>query len=134
MITISSDYLGELRTEATHVRSGKTIITDAPIDNNGKGASFSPTDLVCAALTSCMMTIMGIQARKEGYSLEGLSAETTKVMLASPRKIKEIHIVFSWEAPQASGEQIARLKEVACTCPVALSLSPEIEQKVEFHF
>lgn len=134
MVTISSKYLGELRTEAEHLKSGEKIITDAPTDNKGKGQSFSPTDLVCASLTSCMMTIMGIYANTQGFSLEGLVAETTKIMLTSPRKIKAIQVVFKWPEPTASAEDIAKLKELAISCPVALSLSKDLEQQVEFQF
>ena len=104
MPTIKSSYLGNLRTQANHVLSGNALITDAPLDNNGKGEAFSPTDLVCAALGSCMVTIMGIVAERDGISLEGLSWEVTKIMESSPRKIKEIQIDFHW-----SGTPIQRI-------------------------
>lgn len=134
MATISSKYLGDLSTESTHLRSGKALITDAPVDNNGKGESFSPTDLLATALASCMMTIMGIRAEKHGYSLKGLSAEVTKVMHDSPRKVKAIQIVFEWPAPTVSGIALEQLKEAALTCPVALSLSETLQQEVTFKF
>ncbi|NND35186.1 MAG: OsmC family protein, partial [Saprospiraceae bacterium] len=101
---IKSEYLGDLRTSATHIKSGKKIITDAPLDNNGKGEAFSPTDLVAGALTSCMMTIMGIHARKHGYDIDGMSASTEKIMRSEPRAISGIRIIFTWpecEVPQA---------------------------------
>src|SRR3954465_15577963 len=91
---ITTLYKGELRTEATHVKSGNTIITDAPPDNNGRGEAFSPTDLVWAALSSCMMTIMGILAEREAINLTGLTSEVVKVMTSNPRKIAEIQIAF----------------------------------------
>ena len=103
MATISSKYLGDLRTESIHLKSGKVLLTDAPVDNNGKGEAFSPTDLLAAALCSCMMTIMGIKAKKEGYNLEGLSAEVIKVMHDAPRKVKAIKIIFEWPQPTVSG-------------------------------
>ena len=134
MVTIKSSYQGNLRTEATHLKSSNKIITDAPTDNNGKGEAFSPTDLVCASLVSCMMTIMGIRAQKNDISLEGLSAEVTKVMASNPRKIAKIEVVFSLQNTNASDDQINMLKEAALTCPVALSLNPDINQDVSFNF
>jgi|SRR5690606_37832454 len=134
MATITSKYSGDLRTESIHLQSGKKLITDAPVDNNGKGEAFSPTDLLAAALCSCMMTIMGIRAKKEGYTLEGLSAEVTKVMHNSPRKVKAIQIVFEWPSPSVSGDKLEMLKEAALTCPVALSLSETLHQEITFKF
>jgi putative redox protein len=135
MISIEGDYLGDLRTGATHLKSGNKIITDAPLDNQGKGAAFSPTDLLCAALGSCMMTIMGIVARREGIHMEGLSHQTAKYMAAEPRRIAKIEITFSWSnMPALSEKQIRMLKNAALTCPVALSLHESIEQDVRFNF
>jgi putative redox protein len=134
MSTIKSSYLGNLRTQALHLQSGNTIITDAPLDNNGKGEAFSPTDLVCAALGACMVTIMGIIAERENNSLEGLSWEITKIMQASPRKIQEVIIDFSWPNPGQDKSFLQKLKNAAKTCPVALSLDPVIKQTVNFDF
>lgn len=134
MITIKSEYLGGLRTHAEHIRSGEKVITDAPTDNNGRGEAFSPTDMVCSALTSCMMTLMGITAQKEGIELKGLMAETIKEMAAAPRKIKKITVRFQWENPVSDEKQLQKLKKAALTCPVALSLDPAIEQEVSFEF
>lgn len=127
-------YHGELRTELTHLRSGNKIITDAPPDNNGKGEAFSPTDLACAALSSCMMTLMGILARREGIDLTGLKSEIVKIMDNNPRKIAEIQIVFTHVNLVASDVQKEKLKHAALTCPVALSLSEKITQTVTFNF
>ena len=127
-------YQGELRTEVTHLRSGNKIITDAPPDNNGKGEAFSPTDLACAALSSCMMTLMGILARREGIDLAGLRSEIVKIMDNNPRKIAEIQIVFTHVNLVASDVQKEKLKHAALTCPVALSLSENIKQTVTFNF
>lgn len=132
MATVETQYLGGLRTQATHLQSGNEIITDAPVDNNGKGEAFSPTDLVAAALASCMMTIMGIDAQKMGIEFTAIHAATTKVMKANPRKIASIKISFSQLQSNGSQEQIAMLKKAALSCPVALSLDPEIRQEVEF--
>ena len=134
MPTIESKYLGNLRTEAIHVRSGNPIITDAPVDNNGKGEAFSPTDLVCAALGSCMMTMMGIYARNHQIDMSGMNMEITKHMVNNPRKISAVDINFNWENPEGSPEQLERLKHIARTCPVALSLSDSVEQNVSFDF
>lgn len=131
---IKSYYPGDLRTEAQHLKSGTQIFTDAPLDNHGKGESFSPTDLVAGALTSCMMTIMGIEANKLGIDIRGISAETTKIMQADPRRISKIRVAFSWPECNLSQEHIQHLKEKALTCPVALSLSEDLTQEVSFDF
>src|SRR6478735_3657277 len=128
MTSISASYSGSLRTQAKHLKSGNTIITDAPTDNNGKGEAFSPTDLVCAALSSCMMTLMGMLAEREKIELTGLKSEITKIMAASPRKIAEIQITFSHPSLGATDVQKQKLKNAALTCPVALSLSDSIKQ------
>ncbi len=134
MPTIKSSYLGNLRTQSVHLQSGTELLTDAPVDNNGKGEKFSPTDLVSSALGSCMVTIMGIVAERNGVSLDGLSWEVTKVMQASPRKIQEIVVDFHWDNPVEDGAMIQKLKNAALTCPVALSLDPAIKQTVNFDF
>jgi putative redox protein len=128
------EYLGGLRTQATHLKSGNTYTTDAPIDNNGKGEAFSPTDLVSAALSSCMMTIMGMLAEREGINLTGLKSEVEKVMSANPRKIAEIKIRFSHPNLVATDVQKQKLQNAAKTCPVALSLSDNLIQTVLFDF
>lgn len=127
-------YLGNLRTQATHTLSGNTIITDAPPDNNGKGEAFSPTDLVSSALCSCMITIMGIQAEKDGIDLVGLKAEVVKVMAANPRRIAEIRITFHHAGLKATEEQKQKLERAAHTCPVALSLSENLKQVITFNW
>lgn len=134
MATISAFYNGSLRTQSTHVKSGNTIITDAPVDNSGKGEAFSPTDLVCSALSSCMMTIMGILANREGIELTGLKSEVTKIMAENPRRIKEIQIVFSHPDLKVTDVQKEKLKRAAMTCPVALSLSDSVVQTITFNF
>jgi len=134
MVSMTGIYLGGLRTEATHLKSGNRIITDAPPDNNGKGEAFSPTDLTCASLNSCMMTLMGMLAERENIDLTGLRSEIVKVMAANPRKIAEIQIVFTHDNLVATDVQKEKLKRAAMTCPVALSLSDAIKQNVTFNF
>lgn len=133
MASMTGKYLGALRTQDTHLLSGNQIITDAPPDNNGKGEAFSPTDLVCAALSSCMMTIMGMMAEKEGIDLTGLSSEITKIMASNPRKIAEIQITFSHPDLRATDIQKQKLKNAAMTCPVALSLGEGLKQSIKFN-
>lgn len=134
MVTMTGIYIGGLRTEATHLKSGNKIITDAPPDNNGKGEAFSPTDLTCASLNSCMMTLMGILAQREEIILDGLRSEIIKVMGSNPRKIAEIQITFSHDNLIATDIQKEKLKRAALTCPVALSLSESVVQSVTFNF
>lgn len=134
MTTLTSVYKGTLRTENTHTRSGQVVITDAPVDNKGKGEAFSPTDLVCTALSSCMLTTMGIAADKEGVDMTGMTTEVVKIMTASPRKIGEIQISLSHANLKATPEQIDKIKHAALTCPVALSLHDSVKQTVTFNF
>ena len=134
MPTIKSTYLGNLRTQSEHIQSGTQILTDAPCDNNGKGEKFSPTDLVASALGSCMVTIMGIVAERDGLTLDGLRWEVTKVMQANPRKISEVIVDFHWDNPVQDAVMIQKLKNAARTCPVALSLDPAIKQTINFNF
>ena len=134
MATVETVYVGNLRTQATHVKSGVEAITDAPTDNHGKGESFSPTDLVVTALTSCMITLMGIAANKEGIELKNLKASTTKHMQSNPRRISKIEVAMTMDASALNDSQIEMLKKAALTCPVALSINPAIEQVVTFNF
>lgn len=135
MAQMKVKYLGELRTEAEHLKSGKKFITDAPPDNNGKGEAFSPTDTVSVALASCMITIMGIVANRENLDIKGLEAEVEKIMTSSPRKIAEIKVNFIMPSHINLSEKHKEvLKRAAHTCPVALSLNPDIKQTVSFNF
>src|SRR5882762_4390994 len=133
-IIATVEYVGDLRTKGVHLKSGNTITTDAPIDNQGKGEAFSPTDLVSAALSSCMMTIMGQVANREGVDMKGLKTDVVKVMSANPRKIAEIKITFTQPNLQATEVQKQKLKNAAVTCPVALSLAESLKQTVLFNF
>ncbi len=134
MPTITNKYLLNKRTELKHVKSGSVFMTDAPVDNNGKGERFSPTDTVSGALSACMMTIMANNAEKDGLELDGLTSSVTKIMAENPRRITEIIIEFDWEKCPANEKQRITLKRVALKCPVALSLHPDIKQTVTFNF
>lgn len=134
MHQITTEYLGSLRTQASHLQSNSQLLTDAPTDNNGKGEAFSPTDLVCTALAACMSTIMGIYANKHDITLENLKADVTKVMSSEPRKIAEIIVDFTLENKNLSDRHTKGLKNAALTCPVALSLSNQLKQTITFQF
>jgi putative redox protein len=132
-MTSTVNYEGNLRTKTTHMYSGNSIITDAPIDNNGKAEAFSPTDLVATALGSCMMTIMGIYARNNNIVLDNTRLEVTKIMASDPRRISEVHIIFY--IPNSNVlDDITRkkLEHAALHCPVAKSLHSDIQQVVQF--
>lgn len=131
MATIETTYLGGLRTEATHVQSGTKIITDAPVDNQGKGEAFSPTDLLSASLASCMLTIMGIKARASDIDIDGTRCAITKIMAADPRRVAEIVISFKFPKTYTEKEQTV-LERAALTCPVYYSLAEDLKKTVDF--
>lgn len=133
MATSKVTYLGDLRTSSVHLQSGAEIVSDAPLDNNGRGEAFSPTDTVANALASCMLTIMGIKARDMGVALEGTTAEVTKIMAAEPRRISRIKIVFSFKS-NADEKSRTILERAAMTCPVFYSLHPDIEKDITFNW
>ena len=130
-VEIKGQYEGDLRVKLTHGPSGSTIETDAPTDNQGKGEKFSPTDLVVAALSSCMMTIMGIVAKRDGIKLEGTTFRAEKHMSENPRKISKLVLEFNMPGG-LTGEQKKKLEKFAHTCPVHQSLHPDIEQDIKF--
>lgn len=128
-------YTGDLRTQATHLRSGSRIITDAPTDNRGKGEAFSPTDLVATALATCMLTIMGIRARDHGWQIEGTRSTVNKIMASNPRRIARVEIDIYMPSDKTWNDtQRQALEEAAHSCPVCRSLHPEIEVAVRFHW
>ncbi|WP_432222030.1 OsmC family protein [Flavobacterium sp. TMP13] len=132
-MTSKVTYLGDLRTSSIHLQSGNEIISDAPIDNNGKGEAFSPTDTVANALASCMMTIMGIKARDLNLDLKNTTAEVTKIMNAEPRRIGAIEIVFDMVGV-AEQKNRTMLERAAVKCPVYLSLNDAIEKRITFNW
>ena len=124
-------YKGSLRTEAIHLQSGNSIITDAPIDNHGKGEAFSPTDLVATALASCMLTIMGIVANRNHVKINGTTAEIEKIMGANPRRINEIKINIRFNE-NFDKKTKRKLENAALTCPVSNSLSENLNESIKF--
>jgi uncharacterized OsmC-like protein len=133
-MTSTVTYLGELRTKATHTLSGDTFITDAPPDNQGKGEAFSPTDLCATSLANCMLTIMGISARNHGLDITGTTTEVTKVMAADPRRIARIELKIVMPKNGFTDVQKKILETAARTCPVALSLHPDLVQVMDFEW
>ena len=124
-------YSGDLRTEALHIQSGISIVTDAPVDNQGKGEAFSPTDLIATALASCILTIMGIVAERNDFKLIGTTAEVEKIMGSSPRKIKQIKINIFFI--KDFDKKIRRkLESAALTCPVSNSLNASLKKSIIF--
>ncbi|MCB0791080.1 MAG: OsmC family protein [Flavobacteriales bacterium] len=127
-------YLGGLRTEARHISSGLTLITDAPPDNQGRGEAFSPTDLMSTSLACCMMTIIGIRAREGNYPLRSLDATVTKHMASAPRRVARIEVDIRLSGDGLDASARAELEEAARTCPVALSLREGLVQEMRFHY
>lgn len=119
-------YKGDLQTEGLHLKSGERIVTDAPIDNNGKGSAFSPTDLLCASLASCMITLMGITAESKEIRLGAIESKITKTMASNPRRVAEIRIDLTIQNLNYSEKEKSILENAALTCPVAKSIHPDI--------
>jgi putative redox protein len=134
MATSEIKYLGDLRTEAIHIQSGTTIITDAPVDNKGKGEAFSPTDLLATSLGVCMITVMGIKAQENNIDMDGTTCSITKIMAPNPRRVVEIQALLKFPANNFSDKDRDLLEHTALTCPVSLSLHPDIKQKIEFNW
>ena len=132
-MTSSITYLGNLRTEATHLQSGEKIITDAPLDNKGRGEAFSPTDLLATSLGNCMLTVMGIAAQEKGINMEGTTCSIKKVMAADPRRVSEVHTQITFPHLYSDKDR-AILEHTAKTCPVLLSLHPDIKKIIEFQY
>ena len=133
MEKIKISYDGNLRTTATHLRSGSEIITDAPVDNKGLGENFSPTDLFAASLGSCMLTIMGITAQTHGFCIDGSSIELQKKMSANPRRVSDIVVLINIKG-NLSDKDKTKLIKAAEHCPVSKSIHPEINENIKFTF
>lgn len=127
-------YKGELRTTCTHLQSGSSFDTDAPVDNHGKGERFSPTDLMATSLATCMVTVMGIKANTMNIDLTGIKIDVEKIMIANPRRIGAINLTFHLPYSLSSLDEKTKviLINTANTCPVQLSLNPEIAVKVDW--
>ncbi len=120
-------YEGNLRVKMTHLKSATTIYSDAPLDNNGKGEAFSPTDLLASALTSCILTIMGIHFQKKGRELSPIDCSVKKTMQNDPRRVAKVEIEFDFKENKFDERDRAAIKRIADTCPVSLSLHPDLE-------
>ena len=133
-MTSTVAYEGSLRTTCTHLRSGNSFETDAPVDNNGKGERFSPTDLMATSLGTCMITVMGIKARSMSFDLDGVKIKVEKIMKADPRRVGGINLFFhipdNLKGVDEKTKQI--LKHTGDTCPVRQSIHPEIEVKIDW--
>src|SRR5215208_5965132 len=133
-MTSTVAYEGSLRTTCTHLRSGNNFETDAPVDNNGKGERFSPTDLMATSLGTCMITVMGIKAKTMGFDLHGVKIEVEKIMKADPRRVGGINLFFhipdNLKGVDEKTKQI--LKHTGNTCPVRQSIHPEIEVNIDW--
>ena len=134
MATAKTVYLGDLRTEITHLQSGNKITTDAPTDNHGKGEFFSPTDMFAASLASCILTIMGISAKSYGFNIDGTEVMTTKVMGTNPRRVVEIIVEMTFPHNSYTDKERKLMELAAKECPVANSLHPDIKKNIIFKF
>lgn len=134
MTTIRAVYLGDLQVECEHVQSGMKITTDAPVDNEGQGRSFSPTDLCAASLGACILTVIGIYAGKHGLDLKGAEVEITKKMAVAPRRIGEIDVVVHMPDLSYSDKDRLVLMRVARTCAVHNTLRHNVIQHIDFHW
>ena len=130
-MTSKVQYKGNLRTECTHMKSGSVVSTDAPVDNNGNGALFSPTDLVATSLASCMITVMGIKANQSGISFNKVQAEVLKSMESNPRRISEVKVKIEIDENWSTKEREI-MERTGLTCPVAQSLQPDAIQNISF--
>lgn len=131
--TIEGKYIGDYRNELVHLQSGNLLITDAPLDNNGKGESFSPTDLVAAAIVSCMLTVAAIRADKSNFKIGNCNYSCQKIMDSDPRQIKALIINFNFEDKYSKKEKLI-IENAIRTCPVALSLNIDIIQDVTINY
>lgn len=133
MVKMSAVYQGEKHCELTHEPSGARISTDAPRDNNGKGEEFSPTDLIGAATGACMLTVMSIASEKDGVQLNGARVTVSKEMTSNPRRISRLTVVL--HLPQSVPHDYRRkIEDIALNCPVKLSVHPDIDMPVTFHY
>jgi len=134
MATAHVKYLGGLRTEATHLRSGNKLITDAPVDNQGKGEAFSPTDLLATAYASCILSITGMAAQTHGFDITGAEITVTKIMGTNPRRIVELNMEIVLPHDDYSPKHKKMIEQVVKTCPVYNSLNPEIKKEIKFTY
>lgn len=134
MNTATITYSGSLRCEATHTRSGNSLVTDAPPDNHGKGEAFSPTDLLCVSLATCIITTMAINAPAKGIDFPACEATVVKHMASDPRRVARVDVVLRMDGAGLDARQRSILEHIAHTCPVARSLHPDIQQGLRFEY
>ena len=134
MATSKVEYLGDLRTKCTHLKSGVEIITDAPVDNNGKGDAFSPTDLLATAYASCLMTIVGIYCNTHDVTFEFCESEVTKTMGVDPRRVSRLDIYLDFSKNNWDEKTQVKIQNVGEACPVAKSVDPEMEIEITYLF
>lgn len=134
MTKIKSSYIGDLRVTSEHIQSGDQLQTDAPVDNNGKGTRFSPTDLLATAYLNCMITIVGIYCDKHGIAFEGCEGTVEKIMTDSPRRVGQLNITMDMHKNDWSLKEKKRIESAAKNCPVAKSVSSEISVNIEFNY
>jgi putative redox protein len=134
METSRVTYTGDLRTEAKHVKSGQTFITDAPTDNQGKGEAFSPTDLLATSLGVCAITVVGIASRTHGFNVDGTAIKITKIMASDPRRVSEVIVEMDFPAVKYSEKEKSIIRHTIYTCPVGQSLHPDLKQTFILNF
>ena len=131
MVEITATYDGNLRCTATHGPSGATLVTDAPVDNHGKGESFSPTDLLAASMLTCIMTIIAIRADSKSISVAGMTGRIEKIMASSPRRVAKLEIIISLPEKLAIGDRAWLIQE-GCDCPICVSVCEQMELDITF--
>lgn len=134
MTKMSVHYTGNLRCEVVHQQSGTHLDTDAPLDNKGKGERFSPTDLLCTSLATCILTTMAIAAEERGWKFEGVTAQIEKIMSQTPRRVGEIKIHFDFPPMEYTDLMKEKIQRYAHACPVGRSLHEDVTQTVTFKF
>jgi putative redox protein len=134
MTKMTTTYTGGLRAESIHLQSGTKILTDAPTDNHGKGEAFSPTDLFTISYTTCILTTIGLAAQNQGFSIDGATAETEKVMASNPRRIGEIKINIIFPHDNYSEKEKSVLERTVKACPVGASLHPDVIRTVSISY
>jgi uncharacterized OsmC-like protein len=134
METVRIEYIGGLRTKAKHLRSGDEFITDAPVDNQGKGEAFSPTDLLATSLGTCAITTIGIAANTHGFSIDGAEVKVTKIMISDPRRVGEVIVEMNFPPNNYTEKENEIMKRTAEHCPVNKSLHPDVKQTFILNF
>ncbi len=134
METSRITYTGDLRTEALHVKSGQLFITDAPVDNQGRGEAFSPTDLLATSLGACAITVVGIAARTHGFNVDGTEIKITKIMASDPRRVGEVIVEMNFPDIKYTDKEKSIIRHTINTCPVSQSLNPDLKQTFILNF